>query len=86
MREDMVSEIQDFVLENYLPGESRSNLQGDTPLRTSGILDSIATLNLIGFIEQRYGIQVEAHETGIENFDRISDIVAFVERKQAGSD
>ena len=82
---DVTTAIQDFILQNYLPGESRANLQEDTPLRTSGILDSIATLNLIGFIEQEYGIQVEAHETGIENFDRIKDIAAFVERKRAAA-
>lgn len=75
--------VQDFILDNYLPGESRANLLEDTPLRTSGILDSIATLNLITFIEREFSIQVEAHETGIENFDRIRDIVAFIERKRA---
>jgi acyl carrier protein len=77
--------VQDFILENYLPGESRANLLEDTPLRTSGILDSIATLNLVSFIEREFGIQVEAHETGIDNFDRIRDIVAFIERKRAGT-
>lgn len=82
---DVTTVIQNFILENYLPGESRSNLQDETPLRTSGILDSIATLNLISFIEQEYGIQVEAHETGIENFDRIRDIVAFIDRKRGQS-
>jgi acyl carrier protein len=85
MMSDTTTMLQDFILENYLPGESRANLREDTPLRTSGILDSIATLNLISFIEQEFGIQVEAHETGIENFDRISDIVAFIERKRAAS-
>lgn len=77
--------LHSFILENYLPGESPANLRDDTPLRTSGILDSIATLNLIGFIEQEFGIEVAAHETGIENFDRISDIVAFIERKRAAA-
>ncbi len=80
---DVTTMVQDFILDNYLPGESRANLLEDTPLRTSGILDSIATLNLITFIEREFAIQVEAHETGIENFDRIRDIVAFIERKRA---
>jgi acyl carrier protein len=82
---DVMTMVQDFILENYLPGESRANLREDTPLRTSGILDSIATLNLISFLEREFGIQVEAHETGIENFDRLQDIAAFVERKRAAA-
>jgi acyl carrier protein len=75
--------IRDFILTKYLPGESAANLLDDTPLRSSGILDSLATIGLISFLEQEYQIEVEAHETDVDNFDRIADIAAFVERKQA---
>jgi len=75
--------IRDFILTKYLPGESPENLRNDVPLRTSGVLDSLATLALINFIEETYGIEVEAHETDVDNFDRIDDMVAFVERKIA---
>ena len=77
--------IRDFVLTRYLPGESPENLRNDMPLRTSGVLDSLATLALISFIEQEYGIEVEAHETDVDNFDRINDIVAFIERKRTAA-
>ena len=33
-----------------------------TPLITGGVLDSIATLKLVLFIEERFGITLEAHE------------------------
>ena len=75
--------IRNFVLTKYLPGETPDNLRNDTPLRTSGVLDSLATLSLINFVEQEFGIEVEAHETDVDNFDRIDDMVAFVERKRA---
>jgi acyl carrier protein len=76
--------IRDYILREYLPGESPSNLADATPLRTSGILDSMATLNLVTFLEQSFGITIDAHETGIEQFDRIADIAALVEQKQQG--
>ena len=75
--------IRHFILSRYLPGESPDNLRDDTPLRSSGILDSLATLSLISFLEEQFKIEVEAHETDIDNFDRIEDIAALVERKQA---
>lgn len=75
--------IRNFILTKYLPGEAPENLLNETPLRTSGVLDSLATLSLISFIEQEYGIEIEAHETDVDNFDRIDDIVAFIERKRA---
>jgi acyl carrier protein len=77
--------IRQFILSRYLPGESAENLKDDTPLRSSGILDSLATLSLISFLEEEFKIEVEAHETDIDNFDRIGDIAAFVEQKQAGA-
>ncbi len=74
-------EIRQYILSEFLPGEKPSNLQDDTPLRTSGILDSVATIKLVSFVEERFGIEVEAHEAGIENFDRIDSIVAFIKSK-----
>jgi acyl carrier protein len=56
-------------------------LKDDTPLRTSGILDSVATLRLVNFVIEQYGIEVEAHETDVENFDSIDSIAAFVHSK-----
>ena len=40
-------------------------------------------LRLVGLVEEKFGIEVSAYEAGIENFDRIDDIAAFVQRKQA---
>jgi acyl carrier protein len=76
-------QLREYILTEFLPGESLANLKDDTPLRTSGVLDSIATLNLVTFVENSFGIEVEAHEAGIENFDRITDIALFIERKRA---
>ncbi|MCW5980492.1 MAG: acyl carrier protein [Bryobacteraceae bacterium] len=81
---EVKEDIRSYVLQEFLPGESPSNLQDDTPLRTSGILSSVATLQLITFLEEHYKIEVEAHETGVENFDSVADIAAFVVRKKEG--
>ena len=76
--------IRSFILSEFLPGEAASNLGDDLSLRSSGVLDSLATLKLVTFIEERFRINVEAYETGVDNFDRINDIAAFVERKLRG--
>jgi acyl carrier protein len=83
--DEIKNTLRRFILERYLPGESESNLKDDTPLRTSGILDSMATLALVDFVEQQYAIELEAHETGIEYFDTIADIAALIERKRGAA-
>ena len=74
--------IRHFILTTYLPGESPANLRDDTPLRKGGILDSLATLGLVNFVEKEFGIELDAYETAVDNFDRIEDIAALVERKR----
>lgn len=80
---DIKEQIRAFILSEFLPGESAANLTDDTALRTSGVLDSIATVTLISFVEDTYHIELEAHETGIQNFDRIEDIAALVASKKS---
>lgn len=80
--DDIAEELRRFLLAEFLPGESAANLRDDTPLRTGGILDSVSTLKLVSFVEQRFAIEVEAHEAGVEHFDRITDIAALIRRKQ----
>jgi acyl carrier protein len=79
---DIKEVLRQFILAEFLPGESANNLKDDTPLRTSGVLDSMATLRLVSYVEEHFGIEVEAHEAGIENFDRISDIEALILSKK----
>jgi acyl carrier protein len=75
--------IRGYILANHLPGESAANLKDDTPLQTSGILDSLALLGLVSFVQQQYGVELDVYDTSAERFDRIDDIAAAVARKQA---
>ena len=80
---DVKDAIRQFILKKYLPGESADNLRDDTALRTSGILDSLATIGVINFIEKEFGVEIEAHETDVDTFDTIQDMAALVDRKRA---
>ena len=79
--DELKRSVREFLLAGPLRGELAQNVQDDLKLRTSGILDSIATVALVGFVEKRYGIEIEAHETGIGQFDSIVDVAALIERK-----
>ena len=76
--------LRQFIVKTYLPGESIENLQDDTPLRTSGVLDSMATLGLVSFVEKEFDIELEVHETCIETFDTVGGIADLVVQKRAG--
>jgi acyl carrier protein len=73
--------VKEYILKEFLPGEDPNELMQDTPLIASGILDSIATLKLISFLEQEFDITVEAHEADSENLNTITDICNLVTSK-----
>lgn len=75
-------DIRSFILERFLPGEDPANLTDDTPLVTSGVLDSLATMTLVDHLEQTYAIEIEAHETSVDNLNTVSDITGLIERKK----
>ena len=78
---DVKEAIRQFVVTRYLPGESPANVRDETRLLSSGILDSLAVLGLVSFVEQTYGIEVTTAERTAESLDRIKDIAALVARK-----
>jgi acyl carrier protein len=74
--------IKAYILTEFLPGEDSSQLTSTTPLISTGILDSIATLKLVGFLENTFSISMAAHETDAAHLDTIELITKLVKSKQ----
>ena len=85
MSDDVAATVKDFILREFLPGEDPAELTGATPLITGGVLDSIATLKLVLFIEEHYGITLEAHEVDPEHLDTIALIARLILSKESES-
>ena len=83
MTDDIESVVKDFVLKEFLPGEDPNELTDSTPLITGGVLDSIATLKVVMFIEERFGITLQAHEVDSEHLDTIAQIAQLVRAKKS---
>lgn len=79
---DIKSRAKSFILEEFLPGEDPSALEDSTKLISSGILDSIATVRLVAFLEETYGIELEAHEMSADRLDTLPEIASLVLSKR----
>jgi acyl carrier protein len=83
--EEIETLIHEFILREFLPGEDPKELKNETRLITGGILDSISTLKLVTFLEDHFGIRIEAYEAGVEHLDTIQLIAELVASKKSAA-
>ena len=83
--EAVEGDLREFLAANYFLGDDPSQLAGSSSLIEAGLIDSTGVLELVGYLEEKFGIRITKEELLPENLDSIDNIVAFVERKlQAG--
>jgi len=81
--DEIREQVRAFILEQFLRGEDPESLADDTKLASGGILTSIDNIKLVAFLEDTYGIAIEAHEVIGGPLDTVTDIVATVTGKLA---
>ncbi|NWG13812.1 MAG: acyl carrier protein [Acidobacteria bacterium] len=76
---DRKTELMEFVKEELLHGR-KSDLRDDEDLLSAGIIDSLGILQLVGFVEKRYGVQVPDEDVVYENFHSIRALADYLGR------
>jgi acyl carrier protein len=72
--------LRQFVVENFLFGQV-GNLSDQDSFLEKGIIDSTGILELIGFLERKYGIKIADEDLIEQNFDSIDKLMMFLTRK-----
>jgi acyl carrier protein len=80
---EVSAKVKSYILSEFLPGENPELLTDSTPLVTGGILDSLAILKMVAFLQDEFQIEIEPREASVEYMDSIADIAALVNSKQA---
>jgi len=75
------TEIQDFITERFLLGNA-AGLTTSQSLLDTGVMDSTGVMELVLFLEEKYGFRVQDTELTPENLDSIEKIAGFVSRKR----
>jgi len=78
--DDAVPEIHGWIQENVTGSR---DVPENYPLIENGVLTSLQTVELVMFLEDRFGINVEDEEFSEENFGTVRSIAELVESKTA---
>lgn len=73
--------IRDFIAKNLLFSDSGFDYPDDASFLEEGIVDSIGVLELVGFIEETFGVSVEDREIVPDNFDSVTRLAGYIRRK-----
>ena len=78
---DLISDIREYICGTMLIGLSDQSIEPDESLVQRGVVDSTGVLELVEFLQDRYGIVVEDEEITTDNLDSLNAIVAYVRTK-----
>lgn len=78
---DIDRDIRNFVVDHFLAGDAKK-LRADGSL-LGDVIDSMGVLNLVAYLQEHFGINVEDEEVVPSNLDTINNLVVYVSRKLA---
>lgn len=77
---ELKSDIRNFIVENFLYGNN-DGFNDDISFLEKGLIDSTGILELVAFVEEKYGISVADEELLPENFDSVNNLSRYILNK-----
>ncbi len=78
---DIVDIISQFIINNFLLSNQKENIDVNISLYEDRIVDSTGVLEIVDFLEEKFGIKIEDDELVPDNLDSINKMSKFVQRK-----
>jgi acyl carrier protein/D-alanine--poly(phosphoribitol) ligase subunit 2 len=78
MSEEIKGMIIDYVKKEYLEDDSEDEIDENTPLISSGIVDSFSMVSLKTFLEKKFDIKIPDEKATTEAFDSVNNIMGLL--------
>ncbi len=83
MSTDLRAALRTYILEELDPGLEPAEFTDDTPLfGHHGVIESLAVLDVVEFLERHGGFQVKPHEIVEDNFGSVNRLAAYAEARR----
>jgi acyl carrier protein len=76
------SEIRQFIVDNFMYGQQTQEFADDASFLENGIIDSTGVLELVAFVEQKFGVSVADEDLIPANLDSVDNLVGYITRKK----
>jgi acyl carrier protein len=78
---DCKAQVRAYITDNFMMGSQAKRLLDTDSFLETHVVDSTGFLELVTFLEERYGFAVQDEEMVPENLDSLNNIAAYVARK-----
>lgn len=82
MSADTLNKVTNYFREEILDGDVPPDLGADTMLIEEGLLDSLGIFELVGWIEDAFGLDVPPEAVVVANFQSLNAVTSLVERSR----
>ena len=79
---DLKEEIKEFILVTF-PLARKNNIGYEESLLETGIIDSLGILEIVNFLIEQLGVEIEEDDLIPNNFETVLSIANFIERKNS---
>lgn len=78
--------LREHIIHHCMKGNLPEGFDDDCNLIDAGILDSLALMNLIAWLEKNFSIEFEDGDIVLEHFSSINALLDFIQQKHAADE
>jgi len=75
--------VKNFISENILFSDIGYPFNEDDSFLEKGVVDSMNVMEIVAFVEDTFGVNISDSDIVPSNFDSISNITKFIEKKKS---
>ncbi len=73
--------IRNFIAENILFSNDGYPYSDETSFLENGVIDSMNVMEIVAFVEEAFGVDVEDREIIPSNFDSVQNVATYLRSK-----
>jgi acyl carrier protein len=85
MQDSVEFSIKQYICQEIMDPDEIQSITAEQDLIGDGVIDSLGIFLLVEFIENEFGISVDAEEVVLENFSNVRSLANFVAGKRDAS-
>jgi 2-hydroxymuconate-semialdehyde hydrolase len=78
----MKEELIEYIMKEFVE-DPDEELDENTPLISSGLIDSLSVVSLVAFIDKKYGVKIPDEKGTVDNFETVSKIMEIISQFKA---